>query len=121
MIKFKSHLYYEEKDEHSENLKKLKELNGSKITFYKNGKSLGAAYQDIYAGEYFPGVGLYKNAHIKYNFGPKFKFRPEEAAAGYKPLCDRVKELEVEQTMADMLYFTDHEGKLRIDNYYIAN
>ena len=32
-----------------------------------------------------------------------------------------VKELEVEQTMADMLYFTDHEGKLRIDNYYIAN
>lgn len=121
LIKFKSHLYYEEKDEHSENLKKLKELNGSKITFYKNGKSLGAAYQDIYAGEYFPGVGLYKNAHIKYNFGPKFKFRPEGAAAGYKPLCDRVKELEVEQTMADMLYFTDHEGKLRIDNYYIAN
>ena len=114
-------MYYEEKDEHSENLKKLKELNGSKITFYKNGKSLGAAYQDIYAGEYFPGVGLYKNAHIKYNFGPKFKFRPEGAAAGYKPLCDRVKELEVEQTMADMLYFTDHEGKLRIDNYYIAN
>ena len=119
MIKFKSHLYYEEKDEHDSNLKKLKELKGSKITFYKNGKSLGAAYSDIYGGEYFPGVGLYKNAHVKFNFGPKFKHKPEGLII--KPICDRVKELEVEQTMSDMLYFTDHEGKLRIDNYYIAN
>ena len=121
LIKFKSHLYYEEKDELQENLKKLTELKGSKITFFKNGKSLGAAYEDVYNGEYFPGVGLYKSAHIKYNFGPKFKFRPEGINVSYKPISDRVKELEVEQTMADMLYFTDHEGKLRIDNYYIAN
>ena len=104
-----------------ENLKELKELKGSKITFYKNGKSLGTAYQEIYAGEYFPGVGLYKNAHVKYNFGPKFKYRPEGATVSYKPICDRVKELEVEQSMADMLYITDNEGKLRIDNYYISN
>ena len=37
LIKFKSHLYYEEKDELQENLKKLKTLTGSKITFFKNG------------------------------------------------------------------------------------
>jgi len=121
LIKFKSHLYYEEKDELAENLKKLTELKGSKVTFFKNGKSLGTAFQDVYAGEYFPGVGLYKNAHVKYNFGPKFKFRPEGVSVGYKPICDRVKELEVEQTVSDMLYFTDHEGKLRIDNYYISS
>ena len=120
LIKFKSHLYYEEKDELQENLKKLKTLTGSKITFFKNGKSLGTAYEDIYGGEYYPGVGLYKNVHVKYNFGPKFKYRPE-ISTNFKPICERVKELEVEQSMSDMLYFADHEGKLKIDNYYIAN
>ena len=48
MIKFKSHLYFEEKDRLQENLKSLKELPGSKITFFKNGESLGDAFTDIY-------------------------------------------------------------------------
>ena len=43
LIKFKSHLYYEEKDEMQENLKALKPLPGSKITYFLNGKSLGKA------------------------------------------------------------------------------
>ena len=48
MIKFKSHLYFEEKDRLQENLKSLKKLPGSKITFFKNGESLGDAFTDIY-------------------------------------------------------------------------
>ena len=64
MIKFKSHLYYEEKDELQENLKSLKPLVGSKITYFLNGKSLGVAFTDIYRGEYHPAVGLYKQARV---------------------------------------------------------
>ena len=47
-MKFKSHLYYEEKDRLQENLKKLKPLPGSTITFFRNGVCLGSAFTDIY-------------------------------------------------------------------------
>ena len=47
-MKFKSHLYFEEKDRFKENLEKLKTLPGSKITFFKNGQNLGTAFEDIY-------------------------------------------------------------------------
>jgi Set1/Ash2 histone methyltransferase complex subunit ASH2 len=77
LIKFKSHLYYEEKDGLQENLKALKKCPGSKITFFKNGKSLGVAFEDIFSGDYFPGVGLFKGAHVKFNHGPKFKYPPQ--------------------------------------------
>ena len=45
-----------------ENLKALKKCPGSKITFFKNGKSLGVAFEDIYGGDYYPGVGLFKGS-----------------------------------------------------------
>ena len=48
MLKFKSHLYFEEKDREKENLEQLKPLPGSKITFFKNGESLGEAFSNIY-------------------------------------------------------------------------
>ena len=48
LIKFKSHLYFEEKDRLQENLKNLKPLPGSKITYFKNGEPLGEAFTDIY-------------------------------------------------------------------------
>ena len=48
LVKFKSHLYFEEKDRLQETLKSLKSLPGSKITFFKNGESLGTAFTDIY-------------------------------------------------------------------------
>ena len=145
MIKFKSHLYYEEKDGLQENLKALKKCPGSKITFFKNGKSLGVAFEDIYGGDYYPGVGLFKGAHVKMNHGPRFKCPPQglpSAAAGhaggYKPMCDRAKDLEVilnclpsvflslkshkvEQAMADMRFFTAQDGRLNIDNYFMSN
>ena len=78
LIKFKSHLYYEEKDGTAEKLKNMKPVPGSKITFYKNGESLGEAFTDIYAGDYYPAVALYKYAKVKVNFGPKFRNPPKE-------------------------------------------
>ena len=48
LVKFKSHLYFEEKDREKENLEQLEPLPGSKITFYKNGESLGEAFSNIY-------------------------------------------------------------------------
>ena len=48
MVKFKSHLYFEEKDRFKENLEQLKPLPGSKITFFKNGENLGEAFSNIY-------------------------------------------------------------------------
>ena len=48
LVKFKSHLYFEEKDRLQEALKNIKPLPGSKIIFYKNGESLGEAFTDIY-------------------------------------------------------------------------
>jgi len=121
LIKFKSHLYYEEKDDLAENLKALNKVPGSKITFFKNGKSLGTAFEEIYAGEYFPGVGLFKNAHVKFNFGPRFKAPPQDVNVKFKPVSERAKELEIEQAVADMRFFSENEGKLRIDSYFINN
>ena len=48
LVKFKSHLYFEEKDRFKENLEQLKPLPGSKITFFKNGENLGEAFSNIY-------------------------------------------------------------------------
>jgi len=115
LIKFKSYFYYEEKEELQEHLKALKPLTGSKITYYLNGKSLGTAFTDLYRGEYHPAAGLYKNAHVKFNFGPRFKF-PPLSHIKYKPMCDRARELEIEQSVADMRYFSDKEG-FKIDDY----
>jgi len=120
LIKFKSHLYYEEKDGLAENLKALKKCPGSKITFFKNGKSLGAAFEEVYLGDYYPGVGLFKGAHVKFNHGERFRY-PPQGAAGYKPVAERSRELEVEQAVADMRFFTAQEGRLNIDNYFMSN
>jgi SPRY domain. len=73
LVKFKCHLYYEEKDKVTEALKRLQTLDQSQIVFYKNGKSQGVAFQDIYAGYYYPCVSLHKNCTVSVNFGPHFK------------------------------------------------
>lgn len=73
LVKFKSHLYYEEKDRVNETLKSLKVLPGSKIIYFKNGESQGEAFTDIYGGAYYPTVSIHKNATVHVNFGPNFK------------------------------------------------
>jgi len=119
LIKFKSHLYYEEKDGQQENLKNLKPVPGSKITFFKNGESLGEAFTEVYAGEYFPAVALYKYSKLKMNFGPKFR-HPPKGVAGFKPMSERARDMEVEQTVADMRFFSQMDGRLTIDNYFMT-
>lgn len=75
-MKFKSHLYYEEKDRVSESLKSLRPLKGSKLIFFKNGESQGEAFLDIYAGSYYPALSIHKSATVTINFGPTFKCPP---------------------------------------------
>jgi Set1/Ash2 histone methyltransferase complex subunit ASH2 len=77
-VKFKSHLYYEEKDRVTESLKALKVLRGSKLIFYKNGVCQDVAFCDIYGGHYFPTLSLHKSATVSVNFGPNFKYPPSE-------------------------------------------
>ena len=79
-MKFKSHLYYEDRDEVQEELRNLKPLKGAKIDFYKNGIHQGTGFKDVCAGGYFPAISLFKNVTVSVNFGPNFKFAPKEIA-----------------------------------------
>nr|SVE79398.1 EOG090X03NS [Daphnia magna] len=115
LVKFKSHLYYEDRDEVQEELRNLKPLKGAKIDFYKNGIHQGTGFQDIYAGNYFPALSLFKNVTVSVNFGPNFKFAPKDVA--FRGMHERAEESIAEQAMADMLYLTENEGRLRLDNF----
>ncbi|CAB3221102.1 unnamed protein product [Arctia plantaginis] len=116
LVKFKSHLYYEDKDNIQASLNNLKELPGSKIFFFKNGECQGEAFTDIYEGCYYPSVSLFRNVTVSINFGPNFKY-PPPSEYNYRPMSDKAEEAICEQTMADLLYLTENEGKLRLDNF----
>lgn len=118
LIKFKSHLYFLEKDRLQENTKSVKPLSGSKIEFFKNGEPLGEAYTDIYAGEYTPAVATYRNAKVRMNYGPKFRYPPK--GHKFRPMSQRAEEAALEQAMADMRFFTENEGKLRLDSFSMS-
>lgn len=113
LVKFRSHLYYEDKDDVPESLKNLKPLSGSKITFFKNGKCCGVGFRDIYGGSYYPAVSLYRNITVSVNFGPDFKYPP--TTHEYRGMHERCGESMVERTLADMTYLVENEGKLRLD------
>lgn len=117
LVKFKSHLYYEEKDHVADYLKKLATLKGSKIIFFKNGKCEGVAYEDIYGGTYYPTLSLHKSSTVAVNFGPTFKYPPSITEYDYKGMFEKAEEAICEQTLADMLYLSENEGKLRLDNF----
>ena len=42
----------------------LKPGKGNKIQFYKNGKPLGVAFEEINDGVYYPAVSLFKSAKV---------------------------------------------------------
>ena len=77
----------------------------------------GTAFTDIYEGEYFPSVGLYKQVHVKFNFGPRFK-APPGGAVKFRPMSERARELEIEQAMADMRFFSE-QTNLKIDDVFL--
>ena len=76
LVKFKSHLYYEDRDDMQEAIRNLKPLPQSRIDFFKNGVHQGTGFRDIYAGNYYPAISLYKNVTVSLNFGPNFKYPP---------------------------------------------
>lgn len=115
LVKFRSHLYYEDKDDVAESLKNLKPVPGSKVIFFKNGKSYGDAFKEIYGGVYYPSVSLYKNINVSVNFGPKFKHPPKNMT--FRGMNERCDEAMAEQTMADLTYLVENDGKLRLDIY----
>ncbi|MFH4977489.1 hypothetical protein AB6A40_004198 [Gnathostoma spinigerum] len=109
LINFKHHYFYEEKDEVEETMRNLKPIKGSYIEYFKNGVSCGIAYQDVYEGFYFPAVSLFQGATMTCNFGPEFKYRKPPKA---RSMSERVEELHVEQTVADILYLVENSDKL---------
>lgn len=108
LIKFKSHLYFEEKDEASEVEKSLKPKTGTKIICYKNGVNQGVAFEDIFEGAYIPAISLYKSCSVTANFGPKFKHPPKDVP-NWEPICNLSHLAQCEQTIADIIYHVEHE------------
>ncbi|KAK6185121.1 hypothetical protein SNE40_007425 [Patella caerulea] len=111
LVKFKSHLYYEDKDNVSESEKSLKPCIGSKIMFFKNGKNQGVAFEDIYEGIYYPAFSLYKTTTVTLNCGPDFKF-PPKGLESFRPMSDAAIQSIVDGCLADIVYHVENEGKL---------
>ncbi|CAL8385234.1 set1/Ash2 histone methyltransferase complex subunit ASH2 isoform X2 [Gadus morhua] len=111
LIKFKSYLYFEEKDYVDKAEKSLKSITPSRMVFYKNGVSQGVAYENLFEGLYFPAISLYKSCQVSVNFGPNFKHPPKDLK--YQPMSDMGWGAVIEHTLADMLYHveTDVDGR----------
>lgn len=111
LIKFKSYLYFEEKDYVDKAEKSLKTITPSRMVFYKNGVSQGVAYENLFEGLYFPAISLYKSCTVSVNFGPHFKHPPKDLK--YQPMSDMGWGAVIEHTLADMLYHveTDVDGR----------
>ena len=89
--------------------KALKPLKGSYMEFFKNGVSQGRAWEDeIYGGEYFPCISIYKSASVRVNFGPKFKHRPK-LKHQWKAMHYRAFNDIIESCVGDLLYAVDLE------------
>ncbi|KAI6239762.1 Set1/Ash2 histone methyltransferase complex subunit ASH2 [Aphelenchoides fujianensis] len=117
VIGFKSHHFFEEHDDPSGAVARLKEVPGSKasplhsfvdsslelqVEFFLNGKSKGAAFRDIYEGFYFPAVSLFHEATVRCNFGPKFR---HTIPKGAMPMSARAEQVVVDQTLSDICDF----------------
>ncbi|XP_068702334.1 set1/Ash2 histone methyltransferase complex subunit ASH2-like isoform X1 [Montipora foliosa] len=110
LIKFKSHLYFEEKDLVDKAEKNLKPLPESQIKFYKNGICQGVAWQDIYEGTYYPAVSLFKNATVTLNLGPDFQFPPTDEE-DFQPMSFKAIEFAVEQSLSDLLFLVKSQER----------
>ena len=76
---------------------------------FKNGVSKGKAWEnEIFCGEYYPCISLYKSASVSINFGPKFKF-PPKIKQSYKALQHRAYDDMIESCVADLVYAVDLE------------
>ncbi|WKX94959.1 hypothetical protein Q1695_011870 [Nippostrongylus brasiliensis] len=105
LINFKHNYFYESHDEVADVLKTLEPLRGSRIEFFKNGKSCGVAFSDVYKGFYHPAISIFKSATVRCNFGPRMHHLPP----GASPMSARVEQLNMEQTLSDMLFLVSNE------------
>lgn len=106
----------EEKDEPPV-LKAMKPLVGSKISFYKNGKCIGVAFEDILQGFYFPTISLYKDCTVTVNFGPKFRYPPEGQSTNgkgssleWEPFSKAAEVAILDNLISDVLHIVDQEN-----------
>uniref|UniRef100_T1INU9 B30.2/SPRY domain-containing protein n=1 Tax=Strigamia maritima TaxID=126957 RepID=T1INU9_STRMM len=113
LVKFKSHLYYEEKDDVQKAIKQLQVDGAARMVFYKNGQCQRVAWEGINRGTYYPAISVYKKAAVSINFGPRFKYPPRDVA--FRGMHEAAHEATIEQTLADILYLVENEGKLRLD------
>uniref|UniRef100_A0AAR2JCQ7 Set1/Ash2 histone methyltransferase complex subunit ASH2 n=1 Tax=Pygocentrus nattereri TaxID=42514 RepID=A0AAR2JCQ7_PYGNA len=90
LIKFKSYLYFEEKDYVDKAEKSLKAVSSSRMIFYKNGVSQGMAFDNLFEGMYFPAISLYKSCTVRIFFD-----------MGWGAV--------IEHTLADILYHVETE------------
>ncbi|ULU07593.1 hypothetical protein L5515_015076 [Caenorhabditis briggsae] len=105
LINFKSNIFLEIHEDAATITKDLQEVSGSYIEFFHNGKSCGKAYENIYRGNYFPSVSIFKNATITLNLGPKYKHLPPGASSIHL----RAQEIQCEQALSDMLYLVSND------------
>ena len=69
----------------------------------------------LHQGDYYPSISTYRNAKVRCNFGPKFRFPPKNF--DFRPMSKRADDMAIEQTLSDMKFFTENEGTLRLDNF----
>ena len=120
VIVVKGTLYFEE---HSKRPEKLPVSTGSKMTFFKNGVSQGVAFRDLYQGDYFPAVSLYRGGHVTVNFGPNFKHPPPNninndttagsSSSAWRPFSERFDEESLEGTVMDLVDDVELEDPTR--------
>jgi len=82
-IVVKGTLYFEEPVKKPE---KLGRVPGSRLTFFKNGVSQGEAFTDLFEGDYYPAISLYRGGHVQVNFGPDFQFPPPPTTTTTSPI-----------------------------------
>ncbi|CAG7836975.1 unnamed protein product [Allacma fusca] len=118
LVRFKSHLYYEDKDDKSQEADVTLRPE-SKIICFKNGKYQGVAYENIFEGVYYPAVSLYKGCTVNVNFGPDFWTEPGQVDFPHRGMFERAEQAIVEQTTSDLHFLTENHGKLRLENAVI--
>lgn len=71
-------------------IKPFETVPGSTIEYFKNGVSMGIAFENLNhgifilrLGKYHPCISLYNGASITVNFGPDFLFNPPKGAKGF--------------------------------------
>ncbi|KAJ9063443.1 Set1/Ash2 histone methyltransferase complex subunit ASH2 [Entomophthora muscae] len=51
-------------------------LAGSQLVFFVNGQQVGTPFSNLILGKYYPAISLFRNAKVKFNFGPNFACPP---------------------------------------------